>query len=291
MNKTTLKKIAISVPALVLMFVFLILPILMTLFYSFTDWNGMSTDYSYVGFDNFVGVLKDSRFPQIMKNTLLYVMIYVPVSNILAFFLALLVFNMRRGANLCKVLIYLPNLLSMVVVGYIWQSMYNYQNGMINNLLRKIGLQSLVQDWLGNPKIVMLSISIAVIWFAVGFYMLIYYAGLCNVPEELYENAEIEGASWFTQQMKITLPLLKGSVITNVILAFIGAWNAFDLPYVMTRGGPLYYSETIALRIYRYAFQETLPGRGMALAIMLSIFVIICSVFCLKGTGGDKPDA
>jgi ABC-type sugar transport system permease subunit len=255
----------------------------MSVHFSFTDWNGISGAYKYIGFANFKDVINELSFSQIILNTLTLTILYVPVLNILALVLATLVFSVgRRIGNFYKSVLFFPNLLCMVVVGFIWKLMYMYDNGLINQTLNALGLKALAQDWLGNPSIVMSSMSLSIIWFATGYYLVIYLAGLTSIPVELYESCDVEGASSMQKFFKITIPLLAPSITINVVLSTIGIIACFDLPFVLTNGGPGYMSETIALQVYHYAFTNLQQGRSLALSMMLTLFAVIIAFLELK---------
>jgi ABC-type sugar transport system permease subunit len=275
-------------PAFLIVFIFLILPVFLSLFYSLTNWDGISSEYSFIGFRNFINVIKDPIFLQLLYNTLLLAVIYIPLLNLIAFVLAVLIYDMTWGKNLCKAILFFPNLLSMIVVGFVWRLIFAFNNGLINTIIRRVGLGGFVINWLGTPNVVLVAISVTIIWCATGFYMLIYLAGLSALPRSVFESAEIDGAGWFTKNVRITLPMIYESVKTNIILSTIGLLCLFDLPYVMTKGGPVHYSETMAVRIYYYAFKELQQGKGMALAIMLTVVTMSITLIILKTRQGEE---
>jgi ABC-type sugar transport system permease subunit len=269
-------------PALALMFTFLLYPVVLTLVYSLTNWDGISATFSFVGLRNFFNVVTDPVFPQLILNTVVLAVLYVPVLNLVAFVLSVLVYDMVRGQGFAKALLFFPNLLSMVVVGFIWMLMFAFNNGLINSVLRSLGLGRLAINWLGVPNVVLLSLSTTIIWFATGFYMLIYLAGLGSVSTEVFEATDMDGAGWLTKHVRVTLPMIAASVKTNVILSTIGLLGLFDLPYIMTKGGPVHYSETLAVRVYYYAFKELQQGKGMALAIILTVTTMAITLVMLN---------
>ncbi|BFJ84698.1 sugar ABC transporter permease [Ruthenibacterium sp. CLA-JM-H11] len=272
-------------PALILVLVFSIYPVLMSFRYSFTDWNGVSADYAFVGFDNYKNVISSDEFKTLFFNTFYLIILYVPVLNILAIFFSVIIYDIGRAANIYKVILFLPNIVSMVVVGFIWRTIYNPATGPLAYLLNALGCENLVQDWLGQKETVMPALSVSIIWYAVGFYVLIYLGGLSTVPNELYEAAAVDGITWWQKLFRITLPMISQSITINIIVSTIAILTLFDLPYVLTQGGPGYASQTMALMSYQYAFKAMSQGKAMALAVMLTLITIlfaVCELFLLN---------
>ena len=226
-------------------------------------------------------MVTDSTFRQIVFNTLYLAIIYVPVLNVVALLLAVGVYNAGRAGNLYKAMLFFPNLLSMTVIGLIWNIIYRY-NGLFNQSLKAVGLKVLVQDWLGQVTTVLPAMSVTIIWFAVGYYLLIYLAGLNTVPVEIYESAEVEGVSAWQKLVRITIPLIAPSITINAVLSTIGIVTLFDLPFVLTRGGPGFKSQTIAMHVYAYAFQQLRTSYALALAVILGAFAILITSLQLR---------
>lgn len=278
-------------PALVLVIVFSIYPVLMSFRYSFTDWNGVSADYAFVGLANYQNVLSATEFKTLFFNTFYLIVLYVPVLNILAIFFSVIIYDIGRAANVYKVILFLPNIVSMVVVGFIWRTIYNPATGPLSYLLNALGGGELVQDWLGQKSTVMPALSVSIIWYAVGFYVLIYLGGLSTVPNELYEAAAVDGINWWQKLFRITLPMIAQSITINIIVSTIAILTLFDLPYVLTQGGPGYASQTMALMSYQYAFDSMSQGKAMALAVLLTLITIlfaVCELFLLNRKEGSK---
>jgi ABC-type sugar transport system permease subunit len=268
-------------PALVVILVFFLVPMLRSLQYSFTNWDGIARQAEWVGLENFVWVVTESSFRQVFVNTFYLIILYVPVLNVIALLMAVAVYNVGKVGNIYKSILFFPNVLSMTVVAFIWKIIYSY-NGILNQLLQALGLEILVQDWLGQAGTVLPAMSISIIWFAIGYYLLIYLAGLYNVPIEIYESAEVEGVNPVQKLFRITIPLIAPSITINIILSTIGIITLFDLPFVLTRGGPGYMSETIALRVYSYAFVTLQTSYALAMAVILGIFAITITLIQLR---------
>lgn len=265
-------------PAVILVAVFLVYPIILSFQYSFTNWNGVSGDYQFVGLENYRNVIRSAEFKTLLFNTFYLIILYVPVLNVLAVLLAVTIYDIGRCASFYKAVLFLPNIVSMVVVGFIWRTIYSPATGPLAYLLEKAGLEGWIQDWIGQKQTVMPALSVAIIWFAVGFYVLIYLGGLSTVPEDLYEAAAVDGIHWWQRLFYITLPLIAQSITINVIVSTIAILTLFDLPYVLTQGGPGYASQTMALMSYQYAFKAMSQGKGMALAVMLTLLTVLFAV-------------
>ncbi len=270
-----------TLPALTVVFIFFLFPMLRSLLYSFTNWDGIARTSQWVGLKNFQAVVTDSSFKQVVINTLYLIIIYVPVLNVIALLLAVAVYNSGRAGNVYKSLLFFPNLLSMTVIAMIWRIIYMYE-GLLNRFLKSIGLSVLVRDWLGQVTTVLPALSITIIWFAVGYYLLIYLAGLNTVPVEIYESAEVEGVTPAQRLFRITIPLIAPSITINTVLSTIGIITLFDLPFVLTRGGPGYMSETLALHVYFYAFVQLQTSYALALAVILGVFAILVTSIQLR---------
>jgi ABC-type sugar transport system permease subunit len=270
-----------ALPALIVIFTFFLFPMLRSLFFSFTNWDGIARTVQLVGLKNFKTVVTDDSFRQVVINTLFLIIIYVPVLNVLALLLAVAVYNAGRAGNIYKSLLFFPNLLSMTVIAMIWRIIYSY-DGLLNQTLKAVGLKLLMRDWLGRVQTVLPAMSITIIWFAVGYYLLIYLAGLNTVPVEIYESAEVEGVSPVQKLFRITIPLIAPSITINTVLSTIGIITLFDLPFVLTRGGPGYMSETLALHVYFYAFVQLKTSYALALAVILGASAIVITSVQLR---------
>lgn len=270
-------------PAMVLILVFFLFPILSSLRLSFTDWNGIPKALKFTGLDNYRYIIKEKSFITVVFNTLYLAVLFVPVLNALSIVIAVLIVNVsRKIGNFYKSILFFPNILSMVVVGFVWKLIYSYNNGLINVTLRSLKLDFLAFDWLGRKETVLPAMSLSIIWFSLGYYLVIYIAGLMAVPTELYEASSIDGASPLQKFFRITLPMLAPAITINVVLATLHIISEFDIPFVLTGGGPGYLSETIALQIYHYAFTSRLHGPSLALAVLLGIFSIVVALAELK---------
>ena len=273
-----------SLPAIFTILIFIFIPLIMNAGYAFTDFNVSSTIPKFIGLENFKSIFKDHDFGLVCRNTIELALLYVVGLNTLAIFIAVLIARISRGfGNFIKSVLYFPCLLAMVVVGFIWRVLFNYTNGIINKVLMLVFPQDMVPEWLGAPNMIMISISITVIWYALGYYMVIYYAGLMAIPVELYEVSKIEGASNWKEFTKVTLPLLAPTITINVVLTTMAIIATFDLPYALTNGGgPGKLGTTIPIWIYQMYFINYQYGKAIALSCFLTVIAVVVAIIELK---------
>ncbi|WP_199620616.1 carbohydrate ABC transporter permease [Paenibacillus alkalitolerans] len=269
-------------PAFVLYSAFVIAPTASAVWLSFTSWDGISDDIRYIGFSNFIEIWHSTRVHNALKNTLLITIALVVLENVLAIILAMLVDKVRWFRNIFRSVFYFPVLMSGIVMGFIWVIILNYNFGVVNQFLDKIGLSAWKMDWLGDPKMALISIIFSTVWKAAGYYMVIYLAGIQGIPQELTEAASIDGANGWQQFRYITFPLLASAMTVCVMLSMIGSLKIFDQIAVMTDGGPGFATETLTYIIYKVGFGELRQGFGTALAIVLFLITLIFSLIQIK---------
>jgi raffinose/stachyose/melibiose transport system permease protein len=277
MNVTKRMGITIFVgmlPALIIYIGIALVPVAMSLYYSFFDWNGLSS-MTFVGLDNYVTALKDSIFWKGFQNN-----IYMMISGILGqlpvgLFFALLLNRSLRGLKLYRSVLFLPVIISAVIVSLVWNMVYGTESGLLNSILSSSGLDSWKQNWLGSPRWGMLSVSITYLWQNYGFFMVIFLAGLQNISEEVKEAAVMDGATGWTRLWFITLPMLKETIWVTLIFSISNSFRVFDLIYVMTAGGPAHNTEVMSIYMYTNAFSNMYFGLGSAVSILILIFSLI----------------
>jgi ABC-type sugar transport system permease subunit len=277
-------------PALIIYAVFKLGPLIGGLYLSLLRWDGIE-DAKFIGLTNFQRMFEDEKLGPALLNNLQYALGTVVGKTVLALFLALLLNQALRGRAFYRTALFLPVVLSFVVVGILWTWMYNNQFGLINSLLHSVGLDALALDWLGDPKIALWSLMIVDIWKWYGFHMVIFLAGLQTIPVELYDAARVDGASRLRQLTKITIPLLRPVILINVTLSLMGAFNVFDIPYVMTEGGPANSTNVLALHIYIQSFKFNKLGYGAALSYALLILVSVVALLQIRGFSRGNSDA
>ncbi len=255
-------------PAVAIYLSFAILPILVSFFYAFTRWDGLSP-LSLVGLRNFHAILADPVFWLALRNNFLVVLASVCGQIPLGLALALAVQRRLRGARFFRSVIFMPFVISTVVVSLVWNMIYNYQVGLVNTLLRAVGLEQLALNWLGDPTTAMFAVCVTIIWQYIGLYFVIFLAALQNVPAELLEAAEIDGATGFAKTWLITIPLIRETILTAVVLCISGSLRTFDLIYVMTNGGPAHTTDVLATYMFNKTFSGLQYGYGSAVSMLI----------------------
>jgi ABC-type sugar transport system permease subunit len=268
--------------ALLVFIFFTILPAGFSFFYSFTDWNGISKEFDFVGWENYAEILSGERFPNAMKNTALITVVNVAVVNILALALALAMDTVPRGKSILRGIFFSPQLLSAIIVSFMWSYMMNYHSGLINRFLDLVGLGGWKQDWLGDIRFVMASLITIVIWQGIGFYMVIYLANLQTIPQDLLDAARVDGAGKWHQFRHVVFPLLAPAVTTCVVLAIINSLNIFDQVQALTGGGPGFRTETMVVSMVYEATRSSRQGIASAEAMVLFVATALISLSTTK---------
>ncbi|WPO86920.1 sugar ABC transporter permease [Herbiconiux sp. KACC 21604] len=260
------------VPALVVYAVIVLWPNLQGLFYSLTDWDGLGSTWSFVGFGNFADVLQDPNTLRAIGNTFLLTVVVTVFQNLIGLLLALGLNTRVKSRYVLRLVFFLPVVLTPIVAGFLWKYLLS-PTGTINTALESVGLSALQQDWLGNPDIVIFSIAAAIIWQGAGYSMVIFLAGLQGVPEDVLEASSLDGAGSFRRTVSIVLPLINGAIVVNVLLTLIATLKQFDMVFAMTKGGPAGASETMATIVYKTAFTYLQYPTALAQGVVLTIIV------------------
>lgn len=266
-------------PSMVLFVVFLIFPIIQSIYYSFFNWKGFGPAVNYVGLDNFRRILTDQVFFIALKNGLIIVVLSLLIQLPMAMGLALLLGRELPGRAFFRTVFFMPYVFSEVMTAIMWLSLYNPDpdRGFLNAILILIpGLKP--HTWLGDPNTVMLCIFVVLTWKYFGFHLLLYMTGLQSIPEEFEEAALIDGANRRQLITHITLPLLSTTIRTSVYLSILGSLQQFVLVWIMTRGGPVYASEVMATYMYRFGFVRFYLGYGSAVAIVMFLICLFISL-------------
>lgn len=258
-------------PALLFYTVFVMYPIVRSFFYGFYDWNGLGQPV-YIGLKNFKEILSDQIFWLSFKNNIFVVVASIFGQIPLGLIIAIVLNRKLKGAGFFRSAFFMPMILSTVVVGLLWSTILNSQVGILNTVLQNIGLEKLAKDWLGDPKYAMYTVSGVVIWQFIGLYMIIFLAALQNVPGEIMEAADIDGASEVRKLFSITLPMVWDTIIAAVVLCIAGSMRSFDMVFVLTGGGPAHSTELMATYMYNKTFSVYKYGYGSAVSLV--IFVI-----------------
>jgi raffinose/stachyose/melibiose transport system permease protein len=266
-------------PALILFILVIVLPIIMSAYYSFIDWDGYN-DKEFLGFKNYKELFtsKTAGFNKTTFNALLLVFLSVFIQLPFALFLAIILTSGIKGEKFFVYAFFIPVLLSTVVIGQLWLKIYNPEYGIINVFLNTLKLESLKRNWLGDQDTALLSVLVAIIWQFVGYHMLLMYSGIKAISPEINEAAEIEGATKWQISKYITIPLIKPILKICVIFAVTGSLKAFDLIYVLTNGGPAHASEVPSTLMVSIIFNRNRYGLGSSIAIFI---IFLCFFFAL----------
>lgn len=268
-----------TAPATILFLIFMVIPTINIFRMSFYKWGGYSPNKTFVGLDNFKSLIKDQKFLQSFQNTVLLIVIVTVVTFGLALiFAAILTRAKMRGTNFFRVIFYIPNILSMVVISAIFSAIYDQNRGLLNGILGIFKGDATPTAWLGDHKIVIYSIAGTLIWQAIGYYMVMYMSSMASVPESLYESANLEGASAVRQFFTITIPLIWTNIRTTLTFFIISSINlSFLLVTTMTQGGPDGATEVFLSYMYKQAYGNSSYGYGMAIGVVVFLFSFILS--------------
>lgn len=262
-------------PAGVVLLVFFFIPFFQTFTLSFQDYSNNIYNPVYVGLQNYFKLFQSPIFYKVLANTFIYLFVAVPILAIIPLFLAILINQKIKGITLYKILIYLPVIVSIVVAAIAFKWLYADQ-GILNYLMAKLGFAPV--GWLTDTRFALISVIIVTIWKGIGYYMMIYLAGLMSVPKELYEACEIDGASALRKHLTVTIPHIMPTIALVSTISAISAMKVFAEIYVMTKGGPLNSSKTIVYYIYERAFENLDLGYASAMAVVLLIIVMAFSL-------------
>jgi len=268
-----------TLPVLICIAIAFYIPFAMTIKYSLTKWNGISKNPKFIGLDNFKQIfLHDSNFATSAWFTIKYAILYIVIVNVLAILLAVLLDMKLKSTNWLRAAFFVPYILSLVIVGFIWK--FIFMQG-FESLGASTGWGIFEWSWLGDSGLAFISLLVVSIWQSIGFYLVIYIAGLQSVPDDLKEAATVDGAGALRRFFSITLPLLAPSITISVFMALTNSIKVFDVILSLTGGGPGGTTYSIAYDIYRDTFQNNLYGYGTAKALILFVAVLIITLIQL----------
>ena len=264
-------------PGFLIYFVFVLLPVAQTVGYSFTEWDGFSAA-KWTGLKNYRDLLDDKLFLGAVGHNLVLIVFYTIFPIALALLLtSLLTRRSIKGMNLFRAGLFVPQVMSMVVVGVVWRWIYNPVSGPLNQILRGVGLDAWARPWLGDPKLALPAVGAIGTWVSFGFALVLFIAGVQRIDEDLYDAAKLDGANGIQQFLAITLPALRNEVTVVLVTLMISALRTFDLIYVTTRGGPANRTMVVAFLLYKNAFTINRAGYAAAIAVVLTIVILIVS--------------
>jgi putative chitobiose transport system permease protein len=273
-------------PALLLFFTFDYLPIFSAFYYSFTEYHILSPA-EWVGWENYRALMQDTKFWIAVSNSLTYFLIIVPLLLTVPLFLAILVNQKLRGIQLFRVIYYLPVVTSMVAVAIVWKYLY-HPAGLLNAILQGIGLQKEAVNWLLNPDTALPAVAVLEVWKSLGFYMVIYLAGLQTISQELVEAAKMDGAGRVRVLWHVYLPQLRPTIAVILVLSTLASVQMFTSIYIMTGGGPFDSTLTLPLYIYQKAFVELDMGYATAMGMVLWLILMVLTVINFKLSNGGR---
>ncbi len=265
----------------IIVFLFAILaPICLSIYYGFTDYSGMGA-YTFIGIENYKGLLHDSAFWTSLKNSLLLAAGFICVQHPLALIVAAVLDKLGgKGENFFRCVYFIPNVISVAVIAYLWKFIYNPDFGLLNNLIKAFGGEGDI-NWFSNEKAIW-AVLIVLIWHGFGWGMLIYYTGIKNIDPVLYEAAAIDGANQRQTFLRVTLPLMKPVIQVNVTMAVISALKQMETVYLLTNGGPGNSTQFTANYLYQQAFKAFKYGYGNAIGVIFIVICLFATVFLNK---------
>jgi raffinose/stachyose/melibiose transport system permease protein len=268
-----LEIVVLSAPAIIMFLAFVVFPVALAAYYGFYRWHGYGPATDWVGLNNYKLILTDPAFQQVLRHNGLIMVLSLVIQGPLAIMLALLLNQKIRGRSLIRVLIFVPYIISEVIVGTGWSLMLQ-SDGALNDLLRSVGLGSLQADWLSNPQLAIWTLMVLISWKYIGFAVILMLAGLQSIPEELFEAAQIDGASYWQIQRRITLPLLGPTIRIWAFLSIIGSLQLFDLVYIIWGQYVSGTAGTSTMAIYMLAQGRNAGNYGYGSAVAVVMFLI-----------------
>jgi raffinose/stachyose/melibiose transport system permease protein len=269
-------------PGLAVYLIFMVYPFLNTIYLSLTNWNGVDPDKDFIGLANYTRMLGDGVALKAFSNNVIWVIIGTIAPVAIGLFQALLVWTSGHGTLFFRTIFFLPFILPLVVVGLVWQWIYNPLFGIINTALDSVGLEGLSRGWLADPHTALYAVLIAAIWGASGFCFLILHASLQNVDMSTVEASMIDGANWFQRAWNIIIPQIAPQLTMVTTVTLIGGFSVFDIIFVMTGAGPGHASEVLATYTYKAAFQQNEAGYGSALAMLITALSLVSAVIFVR---------
>lgn len=276
-------------PASFLYLLFVIYPSIEALRMSFYNWRGIGAR-EWIGIDNYIRMFQDSNFINSFLVTGKYILFLLPIVLILSVIIALSIAHLirTRWFNIYRTITFFPYILPGVAIAMLWATIFNPVSGMLNGVLELVGLEELTREWLGRRETAFGSVVFVTVWQMVGFYSVLILAAILNIPEEVMEAADIDGASRFQKNVYIVLPLLKDILQVVVIFTLINTLKIFEMPQLMTNGGPSRSTQPVSLYMYEQAFSNYNFGYASAIGVIFLVLTLILSILTLRITRGNQ---
>lgn len=291
MNKSS-KKIRLFcefvIPPMLIWTVIVLLPMFYGIYLTFTDWDGLSSDFSLIGVKNYIDVFTDATFLSSLEKTFIFVIAVVVFSNVLGIFLAVLLTNGIKGQSIFRTCFFASNMIGGIIMGYIWQYIFSFA---LTKLGKDAGIGFLSTSFLTSPTTAMIALIIVMVWQMSGYLMVIYVAGITNIPSDVIEAARIDGATGWQAFRFVKLPMISSSITICSFMAISKAFMSFDVNLALTAGGPYKSTELLAFKIYQTAFSNFQYGKGQAEAVILFVIVAIISLIQVRVTRSKEVQA
>ncbi|MEH7379255.1 sugar ABC transporter permease [Bacillus sp. JJ1533] len=274
-------------PNFLIFFIFIVVPAFVGLIYSFTDYDGLA-EMNFIGLENYKEVFTSSEYWKIFGNTFIYALAVVPLIFISSLLIANFLIKEIRAKGFFRAIFYWPTMISAIIVGVTWKWIFGDSFGIINYLLESAGLEPI--KWLSDPVFAKISVVIGTVWARIGFFMVIFMAGLQSIPKSYYEAAQMDGASRLRMFWSITLPLLKPTSLLVLILLLIESFKQYPLVLALTGGGPAKETTFLVQYIYEFGFQKGELGYASAMSVVLFVVIAIFTIIQFKWTKGGAID-
>ncbi|MFV0503281.1 MAG: carbohydrate ABC transporter permease [Lachnospirales bacterium] len=277
-------------PGMTLFFLIAVIPVAQTIILSFTDWNGVTqlNQMKFIGFNNFINVFSSEQFKIALFNNLQWAVVGTTIPIVIGLVQAAIIVNSKiKFKNAFILVLFLPQILSSMIMSIMWLAIYDPASGALNAFLELIGLRQFTGPWLGSKETAFKSLLLMSIWAGYGFNTVIYSSAIRAVDQTMYEAAEIDGANTLQQFFKITIPSINKTTTTLLLLSLIGSFKVYDSVAQMTRGGPGYHTYTLSYYLYNTAFTMNKASLGCAIAVILTIIVFTVSQVFQKVRGTD----
>jgi len=271
-------------PTVILLFAFLLYPLIQSVYYSFTDWYNFSNKKTFIGLDNYRQLAEDPVVGIALRNTLILTVGAIVLQAGGGLALALLTDSVKRGFKFFRTVYFFPIVISGTAIGLMFSIIYNYDYGLLNAIMRTLGLPE--QVWLTEHSSIYL-VLIPILWQYVGFYFVIFLTGISKIPEDIYESAQLDGITGIQKALKITIPLLRDVIASCLTLATAGALKVFDVVYIVTKGGPMNSSELLSTYMYDKAFNGQNVGYASTIVIAMMLLGILITVLLNKAVKKD----
>jgi len=287
-KKEKIENVVFTIPALILVTVTIYIPFVMSGYYSLTEWNGIAKEAKFVGLKNFKTLFSGSSdFIKSLTFTGKYTILFMIFANVLALAIAVALVQKIRTANLMRGMFFIPYIMSMTIVGFIWKFIFSQG---FAKLYEMSSLEFLNWSWLGDAKLAFYAVVFVGVWQSLGFYIVLYIAGLQAVPTDVLEAATVDGATSWKRFFRVTLPLLGPSVTTCIFMSLTNAVKVFDIILALTKGGPGGATYSATLDIYREAFQNNNYGLGSAKSLVFFVLVLVITQVVLKSMNSREVD-